>query len=208
MALSLNTKIRKCGNAVMIKVGIKFVFSIFGLGVIINNKCHLLSVTRNTIHLKKSIKEITMKKTIYATIMAGILTLSFNAHAGSGAGGIIQVINRTGGDLLVTWSGIGCAEWTFDTMGAVCERSTIPSNQSQTYSYNWGTTETWLNIGLTPPAEYIGNGVHPCAPSAIQYHGLARKCIADHHTVSTNANEVNTCTVTQNENNTYTTSCN
>jgi len=58
MALSLNTKIRKCGNAVMIKVGIKFVFSIFGLGVIINNKCHLLSVTRNTIHLKNQLRKL------------------------------------------------------------------------------------------------------------------------------------------------------
>jgi len=204
MALSLNTKIRKCGNAVMTKVGIKFVFSIFGLGVITNNKCHLLSVTRNTIHLKKSIKEITMKKTIYASIMTGILALSFNAHAGNGAGGIIRVINQTGGDLYVTWSGVGCAGYEQE-LTVVCEIATIPSNQSQTYGYNWGVTTTWINVGTEMDVDEQNENepVHACASTS----EIPKKCIANHHVVSTNANDTNVCTIIQNEDNTYTTNC-
>ena len=69
--------------------------------------------------------------------MSGILTLSLNSYAGSGAGGIIRVINQTGGDLYVTWSGIGCFD-IVQQLWTVCEDAKISSNQSQTYKYNWG----------------------------------------------------------------------
>ncbi|MBA5248301.1 MAG: hypothetical protein FE834_02010 [Gammaproteobacteria bacterium] len=107
----------------------------------------------------------------------------------SGAGGIIEVVNKTYSDLYVTWSGVGCAG-IHEGLSLVCETGTIPPRGNQTYGYNWGVTTTWINIGTD-----IGtDGTHPCSPLASTF--LAQACIYNHHVIDTDAHKVDRCTVT------------
>ena len=105
-----------------------------------------------------------------------------------GAGGIIEVANKTPSNLYVTWSGVGCMG-VGEGLSLVCRTGTIPSGGNQTYEYDWGVTATWINVGT-----HIGDGdTHPCSPLAST--SLARSCLYDHFDVSTKAHKVDLCTI-------------
>ena len=101
-----------------------------------------------------------------------LLTITMQAQAGSGAGGIIEVENKTNETLDVIWGGLGC----FDIRGGftlVCDRGVIEAGRKRTYKYDWGITRTWLNLGLGH-----GEGQHSC-------FNRNNNCIARGGTVST-----------------------
>ena len=76
--------------------------------------------------------------------LVAISIFSISAQAGSGAGGIIKIINNTDVTLKVGWGGLGCFGSYFP-FNMICEGMDLEPNQEYTYSYNWGVTETWIN---------------------------------------------------------------
>jgi hypothetical protein len=105
---------------------------------------------------------------------------------GSGAGGAIVVYNDTYDIMDVTWSGAGCFG-AAEGLTLVCETRKIQPRSSALYGYNWGVTETWINVGRLVDS----SGFHPC--SAISPSKGA--CIADHKVVDTESGSTNECTV-------------
>ena len=118
------------------------------------------------------------------------------SNAGSGAGGAITFVNDTNEDMHITWSAVGCAGINAD-LTFVCQASLVAKHDSKNYKYNWGVTDTWLNVGLHK--QYS----HPCSS------GKAKNsdCKFEHYIVGTTAWKTDICTIKKWENEHYSITC-
>ena len=111
---------------------------------------------------------------------------------GTGAGGTITIMNNSDHDVYITWSGAGCAGSTWG-LTLVCEKAKftryIPY-QRQTYKYNGGVTETWVNVAtdLQHTDKPIGD-IHPCSVMS----DMKDACVFDHKDVTTYGNYETYC---------------
>ena len=128
--------------------------------------------------------------------LLGLLFINSESVAGSGAGGRIQVENQTGENISVTWSGVGCAGG-YKYITLVCQGAEISPGGEYSYGYNWGVTETWLNIA-TQGADIK---VHRCLEILLDV--LENECTFEHHTVDTDAWKTDICVLTKEGNFNY-----
>ncbi|MCU7888904.1 MAG: hypothetical protein KZQ59_12320 [Candidatus Thiodiazotropha sp. (ex Lucinoma aequizonata)] len=66
------------------------------------------------------------------------LLVASPAKAGTGAGGIIKVINQYDETILLQYRAAACFPY--------CESVVLPPGYYFTYGYNWGVTTTWVTI--------------------------------------------------------------
>ena len=130
-----------------------------------------------------------MKKLILLVLL-GILSIT--AHAGSGAGGIIEVQNKTNQLLDVNWGGVGCAG-TVGGLTLACDREQVEPGRSKTYYYNWGVTTTWVTIALGE-----SKGQHPCSYVRL---GNEADCVINGEIVSTSGWDRTLCIIQENPSN-------
>ncbi|GFO72875.1 hypothetical protein BJAS_P3411 [Bathymodiolus japonicus methanotrophic gill symbiont] len=111
---------------------------------------------------------------------------------GTGAGGTITIMNNSGHDAYITWSGSGCAGAAWG-LTVVCEKAKFTRYtpyQRQTYKYNWGVTRTWVNVAtaLDHSNKAIGD-IHPCSAMST----IKDACVFDHKVVDTYADYETYC---------------
>lgn len=121
-----------------------------------------------------------------------LLTLAMQAHAGSGAGGIIEIQNKTNQLIDVNWGGVGCAG-TNGGLTLACHREQVEPRGNKTYYYNWGVTTTWVTIALGQSV-----GQHPCSYVKL---GNEADCIIDGEVVDTSGWDRTICIIQENPSN-------
>lgn len=139
-----------------------------------------------------------MKLLIKAALIISCISVSY-ADAGR-----IIVINRSGIDLMVTWSGTGC--WKQEVkLNLVCTHATLSNNITGDYAYPWGVTTTWLNIGIAGKGTTGATiNMHPCSYAATAE--MDQYCLFDHHVIDTDAWKMDECTITR-ENDVFALTC-
>ena len=120
---------------------------------------------------------------MYSFVLTSLLFASMQVQAGSGAGGIISFKNNTSENIEVNWGGWGCAG-VRGGLSLSCQDAVIGSKRKATYSYNWGVTDTWINIGI-----YSDKYTHACA------HGGNENCLYNHRIVRTKGWKKDRCTL-------------
>lgn len=139
--------------------------------------------------IKTTLIKLDIIKSMSIILICSLLLSS--VQAGSGAGGIIRVKNETDKEIWVTWSGTGCAG-TAGSITLVCEDSFIKGGKERTYKYNWGVTDTWLNISIA------GDKKHNFCYAV--YEGTMKHlCIVNHYEVDTKAWKTDVCVIKNRE---------
>ena len=138
-----------------------------------------------------------MKIYISSLILISLLLGSIQVQAGSGAGGAITFVNETDEEMHVIWSGAGCAGIVANML-FVCEREFIPKHETRNYKYNWGVTDTWLDVGLNNQYE------HPCL-----FNGKFKNkdCKFNRFKVDTTAWKTDICTLKKSKDSEYSLTC-
>ncbi|MCP3850968.1 MAG: hypothetical protein GY694_12130 [Gammaproteobacteria bacterium] len=131
------------------------------------------------------------KTTTYVPFLLFLASMIFSglASAGSGAGGIIKVVNSSSYKVQVAFQGLGCAG-CYKSLCTVCKTTVLNAGSSTTYKYNWGVSSTWLNIA-NYHSEYSDGNTWPCETAESD-----SECLMKHKTVSTKAYHTKTCTLT------------
>ena len=131
----------------------------------------------------KNVKAILIPLTMGMALLTGYTN---PVIAGSGAGGIITIKNNSTSEIEVTWSGVGCALY-WGGISYACNGEYLNSGEEYTYRYNWGVTNTWVNVGIA--AHYDVD--HPCLDNDTGEGG----CLAADKDIDTDAWETDYCLV-------------